>query len=83
MVAPFNQILLLMWKIRVQVMYVCMYVSHSWPYFTVSSVKYGIELYGTLTQSDCSGKAQKQLYSKLQIPPLIREGATKYKPATI
>jgi hypothetical protein len=28
-------------------------------------------------KNDCSGKAQKQLYSKLQTRPLIREGATK------
>jgi hypothetical protein len=28
-------------------------------------------------KSDFSGKAQKQLYSKLQIRPLVREGATK------
>jgi hypothetical protein len=26
-------------------------------------------------ESDCSGKAQKQFYSKLQTRPLIREGA--------
>jgi hypothetical protein len=26
---------------------------------------------------DCSGKAQKHLYSKLQTRPLVREGATK------
>jgi hypothetical protein len=26
-------------------------------------------------KSDCSGKAQKQLYSKLQTRPLVREGA--------
>jgi hypothetical protein len=26
---------------------------------------------------DCSGKAQKQLYSKLQTRPLVREGAKK------
>jgi hypothetical protein len=25
-------------------------------------------------KSDCSGKAQKQLYSKLQTRPLVREG---------
>jgi hypothetical protein len=28
------------------------------------------------TTSDCSGKAQKQLYSNLQTRPLVREGAT-------
>jgi hypothetical protein len=28
-------------------------------------------------KSDCSGKAQKQLYRKLQTRPLVREGATK------
>jgi hypothetical protein len=28
-------------------------------------------------QSDCSGKAQEQLYSKLQTRPLVIEGATK------
>jgi hypothetical protein len=28
-------------------------------------------------KSDCSGKAQKQLYSKLQTSPLVREGVTK------
>jgi hypothetical protein len=32
---------------------------------------------GLRPKSDCSGKAQKQLYSKLQAHPLIREGATK------
>jgi hypothetical protein len=26
-------------------------------------------------ESDCTGKAQKQLYSKLQTRPLVREGA--------
>jgi hypothetical protein len=26
-------------------------------------------------ESDCSGKAQQQLYSKLQTRPLVREGA--------
>jgi hypothetical protein len=29
------------------------------------TVKYGREFCGTSTKSDCSGKAQKQLYSKL------------------
>jgi hypothetical protein len=28
-------------------------------------------------KSDCSGKARKQLYSKLQTHPLVREGATR------
>jgi hypothetical protein len=28
-------------------------------------------------KSDCSGKAQKQLYSNLQTRPIVREGATK------
>jgi hypothetical protein len=32
---------------------------------------------GLRPKSDCSGKAQKQLYSKLQTHPLVREGATK------
>jgi hypothetical protein len=32
---------------------------------------------GLQPKSDCSGKAQKQLYSKLQTCPLVREGATK------
>jgi hypothetical protein len=31
---------------------------------------------GHRAKSDCSGKAQKQLYSKLQTRPLVREGAT-------
>jgi hypothetical protein len=31
---------------------------------------------GLRPKSDCSGKAQKQLYSNLQIRPLVREGAT-------
>jgi uncharacterized protein with von Willebrand factor type A (vWA) domain len=31
---------------------------------------------GLRPKSDCSGKAQKQLYSKLQARPLVREGAT-------
>jgi hypothetical protein len=29
---------------------------------------------GLRPESDCSGKAQKQLHSKLQIHPLVREG---------
>jgi hypothetical protein len=32
---------------------------------------------GLRPKSDCSGKAQMQLYSKLQTRPLVREGATK------
>jgi hypothetical protein len=32
---------------------------------------------GLRPKSDCSGKAQKQLYSNLQTRPLVREGATK------
>jgi hypothetical protein len=32
---------------------------------------------GLRPKSDCSSKAQKQLYSNLQTRPLIREGATK------
>jgi hypothetical protein len=31
---------------------------------------------GLRPKSDCSDKDQKQLYSKLQTHPLIREGAT-------
>jgi hypothetical protein len=31
---------------------------------------------GLRPKSDCSGKSQKQLYSKLQTRPLVREGAT-------
>jgi hypothetical protein len=34
---------------------------------------------GLRPKSDCSGKAQKQLYSKLQTHPLVREGATKLR----
>jgi hypothetical protein len=34
---------------------------------------------GLRLKSDCSGKAQKQLFSKLQTRPLVREGATKYQ----
>jgi hypothetical protein len=30
---------------------------------------------GLRPKSDCSGKEQKQLYSKLQTRPLVREGA--------
>jgi hypothetical protein len=37
---------------------------------------------GVRPKSDCSGKAQKQLYSKLQTHPLVREGATKYQTRT-
>jgi hypothetical protein len=32
---------------------------------------------GIRPKSDCSGTAQKQLYSNLQTRPLVREGATK------
>jgi hypothetical protein len=32
---------------------------------------------GLRPKSECSGKAQKQLYSKLQARPLVRESATK------
>jgi hypothetical protein len=32
---------------------------------------------GLRLKSDCSGKAQKQLYRKLRTRPLVREGATK------
>jgi hypothetical protein len=32
---------------------------------------------GLRPKGDCSGKAQKQLYSKLQTRPPVREGATK------
>jgi hypothetical protein len=31
---------------------------------------------GLRPKSDCSGKAQKQLYSNLQTRPVVREGAT-------
>jgi hypothetical protein len=37
---------------------------------------------GLRPKSDCSGKAQKQLYSKLQTRPLVREGAAKKKTNT-
>jgi hypothetical protein len=30
---------------------------------------------GLRPEIDCSGKAQKQLYSKLQTRPIVREGA--------
>jgi hypothetical protein len=32
---------------------------------------------GLRPKSDCYGKVQKQLYSKLQTRPLVREAATK------
>jgi hypothetical protein len=32
---------------------------------------------GLRPKSDCPGKAQKQLYSKLQTSPLVKEGTTK------
>jgi hypothetical protein len=38
---------------------------------------------GLRLKSDCSGKAQKQMYSKLQTRPLVREGAKNNKPATV
>jgi hypothetical protein len=38
---------------------------------------------GLLPKSDCSGKAQKQFYSKLQTRPLVREGATNNKHADV
>jgi hypothetical protein len=41
------------------------------------TVKYGREFCGNQLKTDCSGKAQKQLYSKLQTRPLVKEGATK------
>jgi hypothetical protein len=41
------------------------------------TVKYGLSSAGLRLKSDCSGKAQKQLNSKLQTRPLVREGATK------
>jgi hypothetical protein len=41
------------------------------------TVKYGLSSAGLRPKNDCSGKAQKQLYSKLQNRPLVREGATK------
>jgi hypothetical protein len=34
---------------------------------------------GLRLKSDCSGKAQKQLYSNLQTRSLVREGATKFQ----
>jgi hypothetical protein len=41
------------------------------------TVKYGLSSVGLQPKSDCSGKAQKQLFSNLQTRPLVREGATK------
>jgi hypothetical protein len=41
------------------------------------TLKYGLSSAGLGPKSDCSDKAQKQLYSKLQTRPLVREGATK------
>jgi hypothetical protein len=38
---------------------------------------------GLRPKSDCSGKAQKQLNSKLQTNPLAREGAPHKKPAIV
>jgi hypothetical protein len=40
------------------------------------TVKEGLSSAGLRPKSDCSGKAQKQLYSNLQTRPLVREGAT-------
>jgi hypothetical protein len=37
---------------------------------------------GLRPKSDCSGKAQKQLYSTLQTRPLVREGATQLQTCT-
>jgi hypothetical protein len=37
---------------------------------------YGLSSAGLGAESDCSDKAQKQLYSKLQTRPLVREGGT-------
>jgi hypothetical protein len=52
----------------------------TWPALQVGgvtdeTVKYGREFCGTLPKSDSFGKAQKQLYSKLQTRPLVREDA--------
>jgi hypothetical protein len=41
------------------------------------SVNETVSSAGLRPKSDCSGKAQKQLYGKLQTRPLVREGATK------
>jgi hypothetical protein len=41
------------------------------------TVKYGLSSAGLRPKSDCSGKAHKELYGKLQTRPLVREGATK------
>jgi hypothetical protein len=39
---------------------------------------------GLQPKSDCSGKAQKKVYSKIQTRPLVREGALQNnKPATV
>jgi hypothetical protein len=37
----------------------------------------GVSSAGLRPKSDCSGKAQKQLYSKLQTRPLVRMGSNK------
>jgi hypothetical protein len=44
-------------------------------WFLINSRKYRSA--GRRLKSDWSGKAQKQLYNKLQTRPLVREGATK------
>jgi hypothetical protein len=41
------------------------------------TVKYGLSSAGLRPKSDCSGKAQEQLYSNFQTCPLVREGTTK------
>jgi hypothetical protein len=38
---------------------------------------------GLRPNSDCSGNAQKLLYSKLLTRPLVRDGAKNNKPATV
>jgi hypothetical protein len=38
---------------------------------------------GFRPKSDCSGKAQKQLYSKLQTRPLVRDGAPHQEAPTL
>jgi hypothetical protein len=39
--------------------------------------KYVLSYTGLGPESDCSGKTQKQLYSKLQTRPLVREGPSQ------
>jgi hypothetical protein len=43
----------------------------------VTLTKLAVSSAGLRPKSDCSGKVQNQLYSKLQTRPLIRGGATK------